>query len=72
MKAHIRRLFFENKDLYYLIRNDENNENWPSFQRYVEDMKEWNGRKTASNNKQNRNQKQPNSPTYGWFASLVH
>jgi hypothetical protein len=34
MRAFIRWIFFKNDDLSQLIRNDENNENWPNADTY--------------------------------------
>lgn len=44
MRAHIRWKFFENNDLGEFIRNDSNNENWPTADSYVQKVfKDWRG-----------------------------
>ncbi|MCE8163506.1 MAG: hypothetical protein I3273_06930 [Candidatus Moeniiplasma glomeromycotorum] len=41
MRNHIRWIFFKNEDLSELIRNDENNENWPGIETYVDITEKW-------------------------------
>jgi len=41
MKAHIRWIFFKNEDLGEFIRNDENNENWPDTETYIDKTDDW-------------------------------